>query len=228
MKDAGTCCELCGSETSCKAFTYHGSGPTVSPSKRATCWFKANDHGQQLTANSTVSGCKGMCSAQPPPKPAPAPAPPPGPPQWACRTEFDHFPFCNASLSIDQRVEDLISRINDTSKPNLLTARGGPHGMESFPELGVPAYYWGTNAIHGIDNGECTADGHCPTGFPSGPNVAATFNRELMQQMAAVMGIEMRALYNLGLAKGLDIWGPVINLNRDPRCATIMRALQIH
>lgn len=89
--------------------------------------------------------------------------------------------------------------------------------MESLPELGVPAYYWGTNAIHGIDIGSCTAEGHCPTGFPSGPNVASTFNRGLVQQMAAVLGTEMRALYNLGLVRGLDIWGPVINLNRDPR-----------
>ena len=31
------------------------------------------------------------------------------------------------------------------------------------------------------------------------------------------MAIELRAFYNLGLANGLDCWGPVINLARDPR-----------
>jgi beta-glucosidase-like glycosyl hydrolase len=32
-----------------------------------------------------------------------------------------------------------------------------------------------------------------------------------------VVGRELRALYNVGVAKGLDCWGPVVNLNRDPR-----------
>lgn len=36
-------------------------------------------------------------------------------------------------------------------------------------------------------------------------------------QVSGVVGRELRALYNLGYAKGLDCWGPVINLNRDPR-----------
>lgn len=34
------------------------------------------------------------------------------------------YPFCNTSLSVDERVTDLISRIRDEDKPNLLTARG--------------------------------------------------------------------------------------------------------
>jgi hypothetical protein len=48
-------------------------------------------------------------------------------------------------LSVKDRVKDLISRITDADKPNLLTARGkggnGQH-MQALPELGVPAYYW--------------------------------------------------------------------------------------
>jgi hypothetical protein len=226
VANASACCELCSADARCAAFTHHGSQPTVAPSKRSTCWLKASDSDQRRAADhATVSGCVNTCKPQPPPRPAPPPRPPPphpsppppvSPPVWACAAGFDHFPFCNASLSIDQRVEDLIGRINDSAKANLLTARGGPGGMQSFPSLGVPAYYWGTNAIHGIDNGACTADGRCPTGFPSGPNVASTFNRALVQRMAAVLGTEMRALYNIGLVRGLDIWGPVVNLNRDP------------
>lgn len=231
VSNAGACCQLCGAVARCRAFTYHGSAPTISPSKRETCWLKANEHGQKLTDNATVSGCRGACQPQPPPQPSPpppAPPLPPSPPQWACAAGFDHFPFCNASLTINQRVIDLISRINDSSKPNLLTARGGPHGMQSFPELGVPAHYWGTNAIHGIDNGACTSHGHCPTEFPSGPNVAATFNRGLMEAMAAAMGGEMRALYNLGLVKGLSIWGPVIDLVRVlPTAASMLRVVSL-
>ena len=47
--------------------------------------------------------------------------------------------------------------------------------------------------------------------------MAATFDRSLIQATADIVGRELRALYNLGVAKGLDCWGPVVNLNRDPR-----------
>eukprot|EP01046_Picozoa_sp_COSAG06_P038221 COSAG06_NODE_4392_length_4305_cov_1.890157_5_plen_106_part_00 len=38
-----------------------------------------------------------------------------------------------------------------------------------------------------------------------------------MVNVSTVWGRELRALYNVGVAKGLDCWGPVVNLNRDPR-----------
>ena len=69
----------------------------------------------------------------------------------------------------------------------------------------------------------CTAAGGCSTGFPSGPSWAAAFDRRLWRAMASVVGTETRAAFNLrnftdqerdGL--GLDCWGPVLNLNRDP------------
>jgi len=58
----------------------------------------------------------------------------------------DHYPFCNTSMPLDDRVRDLVSRIKDVDKPNLLTARGHTRragGQQALPELGVPAYYWG-------------------------------------------------------------------------------------
>ena len=138
---------------------------------------------------------------------------------------FDHFPFCNTSLSIDQRVTDLIGRIDDTDKPNLLTARGHlkNRGRQALPKLGVPSYYWGSNCIHSSMFSNCTADGKCSTSFPSGPSMAATFDRALMRSMAAVIGRETRAGFNAGNwtdnganGAGLDCWGPVLNMNRDP------------
>lgn len=138
----------------------------------------------------------------------------------------DHYPFCDVSLPIDDRVNDLISRIDDSVKPHLLTARGylKNQGRQALPELGVPSYYWGSNCIHSSMSANCTKDGRCSTNFPSGPSWAATFDRELMQSMASVAGREQRAFFNLGNwtdngqnGMGLDCWGPVLNLNRDPR-----------
>jgi beta-glucosidase len=139
---------------------------------------------------------------------------------------FDKFRFCNASLSVDQRVADLVSRISDEQKPNLLTARGHltNRGREALPKLGVPSYYWGANAIHSSMFANCTDAGRCSTSFPSGPSWAATFDRSIMQDMAIVVGEEIRAAWNMGNwtdngnnGLGLDAWGPVINMNRDPR-----------
>ena len=97
-----------------------------------------------------------------------------------------------------------------------MTARGGPRGLQNYSDIGVPPYYFGTNCFHSV-GAPCTPDGRCPTNFPSGPSMAATFDRDIIRGAADIVGRELRALYNLGVAKGLDCWGPVINLNRDPR-----------
>eukprot|EP00036_Acanthoecidae_sp_10tr_P008588 CAMPEP_0182919026 /NCGR_PEP_ID=MMETSP0105_2-20130417/2424_1 /TAXON_ID=81532 ORGANISM="Acanthoeca-like sp., Strain 10tr" /NCGR_SAMPLE_ID=MMETSP0105_2 /ASSEMBLY_ACC=CAM_ASM_000205 /LENGTH=784 /DNA_ID=CAMNT_0025056151 /DNA_START=43 /DNA_END=2397 /DNA_ORIENTATION=+ len=139
----------------------------------------------------------------------------------------DHFPFCNTSLPLDDRVRDLVSRIPDEIKPNLLTARGHEHSVASqqdIPELGVPSYYWGQNCLHSSMFSSCTPEGRCSTSFPSGPSFAATFDRKAMRDMATVIGQETRAGFNTKVmldngeeGSGLECWGPVININRDPR-----------
>lgn len=135
------------------------------------------------------------------------------------------YPFCDTTLAVADRVNDLISRINNSDKPNLLTARGrGGNGeqMQAIPALGVPSYYWGTNCLHSLNGGRCVVNSKnvtvCPTNFPSGPSFGATFNRQLIKEMAMVVGTELRAMFagNYG-QPSLDCWGPVINLNRDPR-----------
>ena len=104
------------------------------------------------------------------PSPSPSGQPSPAPSYWP--SPFDGrglvacvvpghtwYPFCNTTLDLNARVYDLISRIRDADKPNLLTARGCEkcgearknrtrHArleQQSLPYLGVPAYYWGTN-----------------------------------------------------------------------------------
>ena len=72
---------------------------------------------------------------------------------------------------------------------------------------------------------ECTPGGRCATAFPAAPNWQSTFDHSTMEAMAAVVGKELRAAFNLGVPDnthaaanvGLQCWGPVVNLNRDPR-----------
>ena len=62
----------------------------------------------------------------------------------ACQPPHDHYPFCDTTLSIDDRVNDLVSRIDLSDKGPLLTARGWPQGniSQALQHLGVPGFDW--------------------------------------------------------------------------------------
>jgi xylan 1,4-beta-xylosidase len=147
----------------------------------------------------------------------------------ACLPPFDTFPFCNPSLSIDERVNDLIERVwatNQSVIPQLLTARN--YGKNAIPSLGVPEYDYGLNCIHGVQS-SCVllSDGvtvKCPTSFPNPVNYGSAWNRSLIYDMGRIVGIEARALWLLGAVEqfprnhiGLDCWSPNINIARAPQ-----------
>ena len=88
-----------------------------------------------------------------------------------------------------------------------------------IPRLGIPAYNWWTESLHG-------ALGPVPTtNFPEPIGLAATFDEALVGQVAAAISVEVRALHALGrktgrlgrIGTGLNTWSPNINIFRDPR-----------
>ena len=81
----------------------------------------------------------------------------------ACTGEHSKYKFCDSKLSMDERVKNLISMLNDTEKPYLLTARESPKG--SIPRLGIPEYDWGGNCIHGVQSRCGSNFTKCPTSF---------------------------------------------------------------
>jgi hypothetical protein len=145
----------------------------------------------------------------------------------ACQPPHDHYPFCDHTLRLEDRVGDLISRIPDDAKPHLLTARGWPQGnvRNLTSELGVPAFDWGLNCIHGVQS-TCKGD-VCATSFPNPNSLGASWNMSNVRLMGAYIGSEARALWLQGVTEtsawsgralvGLDCWSPNINVNRDPR-----------
>ena len=136
------------------------------------------------------------------------------------------FSFCNTSLSFDQRVDLLVAVLTQEEKISLLTARVA----RAVPRLGLPQYDFGLNAVHGVET-NCPS-GVCPTSFPIASCMACSFNDSVVQNMAAIMGIEARALYLAGATEanhptikiGLDAWSPNINLVRDPRWGRAMES----
>jgi len=142
---------------------------------------------------------------------------------YACQEEnLDSFAFCDTSLNIEARIDDLISRIDLGKAGPQLTARESV----AYPELGVPDFYWGTNALHSIREYFCY-DGRCPTAFPIPASFGASFNMSLAEDMARAFGYELRAAFNTNRSAndftnlkhrvGLATWSPTINIVRDPR-----------
>lgn len=123
------------------------------------------------------------------------------------------LPYKNSTLPIDARVKDLLSKLTLEEKVSLMGYRA-----KAVPRLNIPAYNWWNEGLHGVARaGEATV-------FPQAISMAATFNPDLLQQVATVISTEARAKYNLAMAKdrhlmymGLSFWSPNINIFRDPR-----------
>ena len=88
----------------------------------------------------------------------------------------------------------------------------------AIERLGVPAYDWWNEALHGV------ARAGMATMFPQAIGMAATFDTDLIRRLGDVASTEGRAKYNAASAhgdtdiyKGLTFWSPNINIFRDPR-----------
>ncbi len=125
------------------------------------------------------------------------------------------FPFRNPGLPLAQRVNDLIGRLTVDEKISQLMM-----GSAEIKRLDIPRYDWWNEALHGVArNGIATV-------FPQAIGLAATWNPELHQRIAAAIATEARAKNNEVLRssgghtkryQGLTIWSPNINIFRDPR-----------
>ena len=92
------------------------------------------------------------------------------------------------------------------------------YNAPAVERLGIPAYNWWNEALHGV------ARAGTATVFPQAIGVAATFDEDLTEKMAEIIGEEARAKYNAqkeagdrDIYKGLTFWAPNVNIFRDPR-----------
>ncbi len=122
-------------------------------------------------------------------------------------------PFWNPDLPLEQRVEDLLSRLTLEQKISQLM-----HDAPAVERLGVPAYNWWNECLHGV------AWAGVATVFPQAIGLAATWNPDLMFRVATAISDEGRAKHHefvrnglRGIFQGLTFWSPNVNLFRDPR-----------
>ncbi len=119
----------------------------------------------------------------------------------------------NPSLPPEQRAEDLVSRMTLEEKVSQLMDQAA-----AIERLGIPAYGWWGEALHGVANAGTA------TVFPQAIGLAATWDTGLMYRVADVISTEARAKYHEAVRQGrrtrfygLTFWSPNINIFRDPR-----------
>ncbi len=112
-----------------------------------------------------------------------------------------------------QRAKELVAQMTLEEKACQLR-----YDAPAIPRLNVPAYNWWNEGLHGV------ARAGVATSFPQAIGMAATFDKELLGDVANVIGVEGRAKYNAYAAeedrdiyKGLTFWSPNVNIFRDPR-----------
>lgn len=121
--------------------------------------------------------------------------------------------FKDPRAPIEARVKDFISRLTPDEKIDQLM-----NATPAIPRLGIPAYNWWNEALHGV------ARSGVMTVFPQAIGVAATFDPALLTQISSAIGDEARAQFNIDRSRGyelqfggLSFWTPNINIFRDPR-----------
>ncbi len=121
--------------------------------------------------------------------------------------------FRDTTLSAQERAEDLVSRMTLEEKASQLR-----YDAPAVERLGIPAYNWWNEALHGV------ARAGTATMFPQAIGLAAMFDDEQLGKVAEIIAEEGRAKYNAFSAeedrdiyKGLTFWSPNINIFRDPR-----------
>lgn len=122
------------------------------------------------------------------------------------------LPFRDPGRPLTERVDDLLSRLTPQERVALL------HQFSpAVPRLGLGEFRTGTESLHGVAwLGEATT-------FIQAVGLGATWDEDLVHQVAEAISVEQRAFHHhrppaVGTGRvSLQGWAPVVNLLRDPR-----------
>lgn len=121
--------------------------------------------------------------------------------------------YLDPDAPLEARVQDLVSRMTLEEKVSQMSADAA-----AIPRLGVPKYHWWNECLHGVGRaGRATV-------FPQSIGLAATWDEELVFDVATAISDEARAKHHQAVRQGnrvinlgLTFWSPTINIFRDPR-----------
>lgn len=115
--------------------------------------------------------------------------------------------------TFEMHARELVKQMTLTEKISQMM-----HDAPAIERLGIPAYNWWNECLHGVGRAGIA------TVFPQAIGLSATWNVELIHQIAVVISDEARAKHHEALRHnihsiytGLTFWTPNINIFRDPR-----------
>tara|TARA_R110001592_G_scaffold69514_1_gene213363 strand:+ start:1755 stop:3962 length:2208 start_codon:yes stop_codon:yes gene_type:complete len=121
--------------------------------------------------------------------------------------------YSDVSLDFETRATDLVKQMTLDEKISQLG-----NSSPAITRLGILEYNWWNECLHGV------ARSGIATVFPQAIGMAATFDSNMINQVANVISDEARAKHQESLRKkdygmytGLTFWSPNINIFRDPR-----------
>ena len=190
--NATDCCNLCrgfvpSSPVLPPVFHYT---PFFTYTSSQDCYCKSSQ-GRRGKSPGTISGSCG------PAMPTPAPTPP-TPNYQGCMSELAKaLPYCNMSMSYDERTRALVSSLTLAEKVSRMYSCVDTCDTCSCPvdRVGLPpfAYLLETNtAVATV----CLEKGRCATVFPGPLGLGGSFNKTVWFQKGKVLGTEVRAFNN--------------------------------
>ena len=121
--------------------------------------------------------------------------------------------YLDPSRPVAERVQDLLAHMTLAEKVGQMM-----NDAPAIPRLGVPAYEWWNEGLHGVGRAGVA------TVFPQAIGLAAAWDPPFMRQVASAISDEARAKYHEaqrrgrhGRYQGLTFFSPNVNLFRDPR-----------
>ena len=117
------------------------------------------------------------------------------------------------NMDYTKQAKELVAKMTIDEKLSQMR-----YDSPAIERLNIPAYNWWNECLHGLArNGVATV-------FPQSIAMAASFNKELINEVGAVISDEIRAKYNENkkqgyteIYQGLTMCSPNINIFRDPR-----------
>ncbi|MBQ8959956.1 MAG: glycoside hydrolase family 3 C-terminal domain-containing protein [Ruminococcus sp.] len=108
-----------------------------------------------------------------------------------------------------QKAADLTGALTEDEKLRLLSTHHAP-----VPRLGLEEFFIGHEVARGFVG---RSEEDFSTVFPQPIGLAGTFDTQLMEELGSIAGDECRAYYNRDRRGCLCVWGPTVDMERDPR-----------
>ena len=103
----------------------------------------------------------------------------------SCSEKQQDYPFRNPDLPLEERIDDLLSRLTPEEKIGQMM-----NVTPAIERLGIPTYDWWNEALHGV------ARAGRATVFPQAIAMAATFDDNAVHETFTMVSDEARAKYH--------------------------------